>query len=152
MLVEDFNVAIQNAATSLENIARALIHCYGEKPISEPGQEEALGLLSRRFDGKEKQEFERAIHIASQADTTARTAAQPTLVNKADAEQTLSSASEAIDIFRRILTNHFATEVPELDETCPKCGSLKTVAWNSTQHGTTFECASCHHKWTEQHY
>jgi hypothetical protein len=46
IVTTDFKTAIQTAAISVENIARAFIHCYGGKPDDDLGQQEVLKLLS----------------------------------------------------------------------------------------------------------
>jgi len=63
--VRNYEAAVQITSTSVENIARALIHCCGGKPDPGSGQEEALRILSRRFEGEEKNEFEKALDDAA---------------------------------------------------------------------------------------
>jgi HEPN domain-containing protein len=142
-------IAIQTAATSVENIARALIHAYGGKPDDDLGQEEVLELLSRRFEGKEKEEFEKSIHKIAKVDIHTRNSLKATECPADEAREIISLASETALSFKKILIDHFATEIPELNETCPKCHSLdiRTLAFNQQQ--TNFNCLNCQNKWTD---
>jgi len=113
--------AIQAASTSVENIARALIHCYGDKPDDSSGQEEALWMLSRRLEANEKRDFEKAI------DTVARIGynrsaltylskhnVQTQLFDETRARQILDSASKIVSLFKNMLIEHFGEEMPAL--------------------------------------
>jgi hypothetical protein len=53
--------AVQRASASVENISRALIHCFGGKPDLISGQVEALELIVSRFRGEKKMKFKAAI-------------------------------------------------------------------------------------------
>jgi uncharacterized protein (UPF0332 family) len=142
-------IAIQTAATSVENIARALIHGYGGKPDDDLGQEEVLELLSRRFEGKEKEEFEKSIHKIAKIDVHTRNSLNAKECAAEEANEIISLASETTLFFKKILSDHFAAEIPELNETCPKCHSLdiQTLAFNQQQ--ANFNCLNCQNKWTE---
>lgn len=140
---------IQTAATSVENIARALIHCFGGKPDVNRGQEEALRLLRQRFMGKEKEMFEKSLENVACVDAHVRSSTPTSKPSETEAEQTLESASEVTDAFKRILTEHFAEEISELSEACPQCRSLEHDALSFSPHASTFECRNCHHRWTE---
>jgi hypothetical protein len=144
-------IAIQTAATSVENIARALIHAYGGKPDDDLGQEEVLQLLSCRFRGKEKDEFDKSILKIVKIDVRARNSLNATECSADEAREIISLASETALLFKKILIDHFATEIPELNEKCPKCHSLdiQTLAFNQQQ--TNFNCLNCQNKWTEPH-
>lgn len=146
----DFKAAIQTAGTSVENVTRAFIHCCGGKPNTDQGQEEALKLLRGRFEGKEKEELERAADDVARVDVAVRTSSQTPLCSKEDAERALKTAARVADVFKRILTDHFATEIPALEEgKCPKCHSLDVSAQSSNQRAANSECNGCHHKWIE---
>jgi uncharacterized protein (UPF0332 family) len=142
-------IAIQTAATSVENIARALIHAYGGKPDDDLGQEEVLELLSCRFGGKEKEEFETSIHKIAKIDVHTRNSLNATECAADEAREIISLASETALFFKKILIDHFATEIPELNEKCPRCHSfdIQTFAFNQQQ--TTFNCLNCQNRWTE---
>ncbi len=123
----DYRTAIQLALTSVENISRALLHCYGEKPDPGSGQEEALKLLSRRFQGEEKIEFEKAIdtmsHIANNKLSLPYSAKyksalnlQTRLLDETETKKILKSASNVVSLFKRIITQHFTTEIPGLHD------------------------------------
>ena len=119
MRLGDSKAAIQSASTSVENIARALIHCYGGKPDIHIGQEEALRMLSPRFKGYQKIEFEKAIEKVSSICNV--TCSQQTIFfDKKRANQTLEYAIETVGMFKRIIIKNFVTEIPELSEVCPK--------------------------------
>ena len=146
----DFKAAIQTAGTSVENVTRALIHCCGGKPDTDQGQEEALKLLRGRFEGNEKEELEKAADDVARVDVAVRTSSQTPQCSKEDAERALETASRIADLFKRILIDHFATEIPELEEgKCPKCHSLDVSTQISNQRSANSECNSWHHKWAE---
>jgi hypothetical protein len=68
LVLKEHKRAIQSAATSVENITRALIHCYGTTADNQPGQEEILRMLTTRFQGKEK---DQGFNVASASKTDA---------------------------------------------------------------------------------
>jgi hypothetical protein len=149
MMAQKTDEAIQTAATSVENITHAVIHCYGGKPDTDQGQEEALRLLRVRLDGDESEEFEKAIRDVALVDMAARVNKQTPQSSERDAEQLLDTASRITMLFKRHLTDHFATEIPELGDKCPKCQSLDISRWLSNQHTVNVECHTCNHKWNE---
>jgi len=59
---KNYEGATKAASTSVENIARALIHCFGDKPNPTSGQEEPLKIIANRFAGDERTEFKEAIN------------------------------------------------------------------------------------------
>lgn len=144
-----FRQTILAADTSLENMSRALIHCYGGKPETEAGQEEPLKLICGRFEGLEKEEFEKGIHITTEISAYARSILQTAEPNESQTRKMLESATHAVDLFKRVLTEHFATEIAELSEACPKCHSLNIWIGRSNPTHTNCECQICHHKWAE---
>lgn len=118
------------ASTSVENISRALIHCFGGKPSSRSGQAEPLRMLSSRFQEEERREFENTINMVTNIHhnhtvlkylTTNKMENQ--LFSEAEARQILKSASKIVALFTRIMIHHFGSEIPELVEVCPRCGS-----------------------------
>jgi len=123
----DYRTAIDLALTSVENISRALIHCYGEKPDAGSGQEDALRLLSRRFQGEEKIDFEKAIdamsRIAHKKTSFPYRAKSKSVYNlqirsleEIEAKQILKSASNVVSLFKRMITHNFTTEIPRLKD------------------------------------
>lgn len=122
----DYESAVQSAFTSVENIARALIHCFGGKPDPSSGQEEALRMLSRRFVGDEKIEFENAIDIVAKIchnrivlGCLSTHNMRISLFDRSQTKRILESASKIVGLFKQILTHYFSTEIPELNEACP---------------------------------
>ena len=122
-----YRTAVEVAFTGVENISRALIHCYGGKPDPGPGQEEALRLLSQRLQGDEKTAFDKAIDKV--ANITKRKMAFPYRVqyvstnnvqirplDEEETKQILESASNVVELFKQIIINNFSTEIPELQK------------------------------------
>lgn len=154
-----FTIAVDTATTSVENIARALMHCYGEKPDINSGQEEILRMMLCRFHGEEKIELERAVNniakirrdriVLKQLTVESIEAQQSKEVN---AKQALESASAIVDLFKRIIDDYFAAEIPELEEKCPKCHSLDISIWGFSQEVTTCQCNICQHKWMQSNF
>ena len=114
------SVAVPKRAR-IENIARALIHCYGGKPDPSSGQEEALKLLSRRLKGVEKIEFENAPHNVARINqnrivlkSILRHNVQNQLFDETRTRQIVESASKIVRPFTRIIIEHFGEEIPEL--------------------------------------
>jgi uncharacterized protein (UPF0332 family) len=121
--MENYEGAIQTASTSVENIARALIHCFGGKPDPESGQEEALKMLSRMFRGEEKDEFEKAIEAIAYINCNKKILEclpadiRIQLFNEAKmAAEIVKSASKIVNLFKQMNINIFAAEIPELVE------------------------------------
>jgi DNA-directed RNA polymerase subunit M/transcription elongation factor TFIIS len=146
--------AAELAATSVENVSRALLHCYGEKPDQNPGQEEPLKLLARRLRGEEKAQFERAIGEAVQLNRNRIVQAylsekriQAPVLSEERTQQILETATKIVTQFREIIDEHFATEIPELDEKCPKCGALTVGLWTFGPQGSSYQCNTCGHRW-----
>jgi hypothetical protein len=113
--------AILTSSTGVENISRALIHCCGGKPDESPGQEEALRMLSTRFEGDERTRFEWAIrNVECINENTATLGNLSTdqvtnqLSEQAKARQVLELAIETINILREIITEKYANEIPGL--------------------------------------
>ncbi len=114
--VGNYTAAVHAAFTSTENIARALIHCCGGKPDLRPGQEEALRMLTRRFKGEEKEEFEKAIDSIAEFTLDKALWGNPTrcLLNESRAKQTLEAALKTVAMFKRIINTHFGEEIQKL--------------------------------------
>lgn len=153
----DFWAAMQHALTSAENISRALLHCYGEKPEQSSGQEEALKLLAMRLRRKAPADYEKAIQefshlgvsgasMKSQATGRQDISLPPT---KARAKQVIASAAKIVSLFSRIIDEHFATEIPELPGVCPKCHTMDSavVAFNETL--VAYTCPQCRYSWSQ---
>lgn len=152
----DFGAAIEAAMTSVENVSRAVLHCYGEKPELSSGQEEALKLLARRFTGSDKADIQKTIDEFAQLE---HNRAIYSSYSKPDADCTIShvkaktvesivdSASMIVTRFCQIIWEHFATEIPELAEACPKCHTMNVsvMAFNETT--ARYTCNQCRHSW-----
>jgi len=153
----DYRAAVESALTSTENVSRALLHCYGEKPYTGSGQGEALGLLVRRFTGKESAEFEKAVEEISrlnesrvvQGDSTTPKLDHSFMFTRAIARPTLDSASRVVNLFSHIIDENFAAEIPELRETCPKCHSMEVGVMSFNETAVSYTCQRCRHSWIE---
>ena len=146
--------ALEYAATSLENISRALIHCLGGKPDKEGGQEEALRILSSKMQGEKKTELEEAIDSMATVNrdlTTMRESLKSNRrpsVGQAEIRKIIGSVSKAVVLLRQIIVKHFASEIPGLNIACPRCQSLYLLSvWAVGGAGIHHECGLCHHKW-----
>ena len=148
--------AVELAATSVENVSRALLHCYGEKPDQNACQEEPLKLLARRLQGEDKARVERAIGEAVQLYRNkivhgylSEKGIQVPLLSEDKTQKTIETATRIVTQFRQIIGEHFATEIPELGEMCPKCGALAVGLWTFGPQGSSYHCNICGHKWTQ---
>ncbi|MGD0494849.1 MAG: hypothetical protein ABSB28_02260 [Candidatus Bathyarchaeia archaeon] len=65
--------------------------------------------------------MEKATDDVARVDVAVRTSRQTPLCGEEDAERALKTASRIADLFKRILIDHFVTEMPELGEPCLKC-------------------------------
>jgi len=155
LIARDYERAIQAASASVENISRALIHCFGEKPLPGSGQEEVLRMLVKRFKGDERGEFEKAVDAVSHIDQNKMALnylstrnVHNQLFDGIKARQIIESASRIVGLFKHIITERFITELPEL-EVCPKCHSMNIAVWGFTEEGARYNCQNCRHKWTE---
>jgi hypothetical protein len=117
----NFKGSILASSTGVENISRALIHCYGGKPDQSTGQEEALRLLFRRFDGDERVIFEKAIEnveLISLAVAKLRIVSSSVVMSQPSeqegAKQVLEMANKTTYMFIKIIREKFADEIPEL--------------------------------------
>lgn len=155
--LKSYAIASEAAFTSVENIGRAILHCFGEKPDLDSGQEETLGLLLPRFQGEDRLGFEKAIEIVANLSRsrlvieqllTGTLTSETQLFIEEQVKQAIDQALKVFSLFRRIIDDRFATEIPELRETCPKCHLLDISVWSFDQDGTTYECKTCHHTWT----
>lgn len=148
--------AVDAAAASVENISRALLHCYGEKPNPNSDQEEPLKMVAGRLQGEERARFEKAINEAMQVHRNKifgkcilENGIQISPLDEAKTRQTVEGAKEIVIQFRRIIEEHFETEIAELSEKCPKCGALSISLWAFSIQGATYQCNICSHKWTQ---
>jgi hypothetical protein len=148
--------AMEAAIRSTENISRALMHCFGEKPELGSGQEEPLRLLARRFIGTEHSDFLKIIEEISQLSRSrtlnrqlARLNIDGTLnyVKAKLTEQMVESASLIFTKFCRIMEDKFASEIPELREVCPKCRALDVSVMAFSETSAKYTCTQCRHSW-----
>ncbi len=150
--------AMNAAVTSMENMSRALLHCFGEMPEPNSGQDEALRLLARRLSAGEKQEFQKIIDESRKLREKA--AAQNLLrqqqpfprpiPTRSTVTPIILSSTEIIKAIRQIINRHFTSEIPELLADCPKCQSpdVSVLAFDKTT--TVYICSQCMHKWIGQ--
>jgi len=110
--VMNYKGAVEAAATSVENVSRALLHCYGEKPDLNSGQEEPLRLLARRLQGEERAQFEKAIDEAVQLHRNkiveaylSEKSIEAPLLNEVRTQRILETAGKIFAQFKRIWTN-----------------------------------------------
>ena len=160
--IRNYRGTVEAVFTSVENISRALIHCHGGNPNPSGGQEEALKLLSQRLSEDERPEFQAAIERIAQINysktsypyrlhNTSAYNIQIKILDKVETERILESASNVVRLFERIITNHFATEIPELDEICPKCHSTDSTVSCFSNEKVKYQCSRCRHKWVRPH-
>ncbi len=114
----NYLATVQAASTSVENIARALIYCCGGKPESVADQEEALRILSPRFKGTERTEYETAVDnvaLISQnriaQNFLLKHNIQDQLFDEKGTKQLLENASKTVNLFKRIVNEHFGQEL-----------------------------------------
>lgn len=155
----NYKGAAEAAATSVENVSRALLHCYGEKPDLNSGQEEPLRLVARRLQGEERAQFEKAIGEVVQLCRNKMVEAyfsengvQGPFLSEAGTKQVLETAMKIVTHFKQLIDVHFGTEIPELSERCPKCGTLNIGVWAFGPQGATYQCNMCSHKWIQPTY
>ena len=154
--IMNHKVAVEAAVTSVENISRALLHCFAEKPDLDSGQEEPLRLLARRLQGEERAQFEKAVDEAAQlyrnkivqAYLSEKNIEAP-ILDAARTQQILEAAAWVVTQFRQIMDEHFATEIPELRERCPSCRAVSISLWTFNSQEATYHCYVCGHKWIQ---
>jgi DNA-directed RNA polymerase subunit M/transcription elongation factor TFIIS len=154
----DDETAVELAMTSVENVSRALLHCYGDKPDLGSGQVEALTMLDRRFSGQERIQYQQAVQKIAQV-YRSRLAHKELLKPYTDctlnqtraktAESILDTASEVFFHFSRIIRENFAAEIPQLGENCPKCHTLDVSVMCHMDRTTRYACTVCGHSWDE---
>ncbi|MEM2946644.1 MAG: HEPN domain-containing protein [Candidatus Bathyarchaeia archaeon] len=157
--IANYDLAIRDAAIAVENIARALLYCFGEKPEPNPGQQEALKLLIRRLNDDEKSWFQMTVEtidkisqnrIVAKYVSTSKVALQ--VFNESYTKEIVDCASTVITRFKKLIVKRFAHEIPELCEEpleCPKCHSLSTCMLAFDETNAYCECYECKNKWTE---
>ncbi len=148
--IKDCRGAVQYAGTSLENISRALIHCYSGKPDNEQGQEEALRMLLCRLDEQRRLEFEAVVDDYGELITQIKSYVHSQLHGGKEAKKVMDSAKEIQIAFKQMLVDQFSVEIAELTEdTCPKCLSGDVSIWGFGPEKASSECNDCHFKWSE---
>lgn len=159
---QNYHRTVEAVFTSVENISRALMHCYGGNPNPSGGQEEALKLLSQRLSEDERHEFHEAIERIAKINhsktsypyhlhNTSTYNVEIKILDKEETKRILESASNVVRLFEYIITKHFATEIPELDEICPKCHSTDSTVSCFSNEKVKYQCSRCRHKWTTPH-
>jgi HEPN domain-containing protein len=116
-----YEEAIDDAATSVENIARAVLYCYGDKPNLSSGQGEPLQILAARLNGPEKITLEKIIEnvavinhnrIALKRLETRELKAK--LFDSPSARELIERASSVVNALQQIINDRFRLEIPEL--------------------------------------
>jgi len=74
---------------------------------------------------------------------------QVQILNKVGTERIVKATVKIVAQFRRIIDQHFATEIAELSEKCPKCSALTINIWAFEEQATAYRCDICGHKWTQ---
>ncbi|MEM4704490.1 MAG: hypothetical protein QXJ02_05410, partial [Candidatus Bathyarchaeia archaeon] len=153
----NYDLAVEFAATSTENMSRALLYCYGEKPELRSGQEEALRLLARRrFREAESKSFQMTIeeyykvyknNLVSKY-LKARKLSATFIFTPNRTALIVQAASNVVTGFDRIICENFETEIPELGERCPKCFSMATGVLGFDKTIVNYVCYSCGNSWT----
>jgi hypothetical protein len=146
--IANFYLATQSAATAAENISRALIHCYGEKPEIDQGQIEPLQLLSPRLEETERKDLEEAIVEVTYVHVNSKNLREEAEFNSGEVLKIVESASKAVNVLKGIIVRHFAAEIPELSIACPKCQSLDLSDFSEIDGYTKHKCMNCYHEWT----
>ncbi|MEM3731883.1 MAG: hypothetical protein QXE74_08990 [Candidatus Bathyarchaeia archaeon] len=156
LATQNYRGAVNAAITSVENISRALLHGFGEKPDPSLGQEEPLMMVARRLRGEERARFERMVKEAAKICRNKISEELPLehdtstlLLAEGKARRIVTAATNVVNEFKRIIQEHFGTEIAELSEKCPKCQSLTISVWAFNQHGTNYQCEICGHKWIQ---
>jgi HEPN domain-containing protein len=143
LTAKDYPAAAKAASTAVENISRALIHCYGDKPDFEPCQEEPLKILSLKIGGADKEKLEKAIkEVAS-----IRSQIANQQITDATAQPIVQSASKVAELFKQMIREKFTAEIPELKDACPKCVALDVSTWYFNRDIAVQQCNICHYKW-----
>ncbi len=120
-LINNCAGTIRLASASVENISRALIHCYGGKPDVHSGQIEALRLLLQRFTLEEKIQIEEIIgnmDLVYRYKKALKKATKNNFticsVKKEYAKQVLELSTNIVKYFRSMLIDKFGDEIPLL--------------------------------------
>jgi uncharacterized protein (UPF0332 family) len=121
---KDYAESMRNAAVAVENVTRALLHCYGEKPNSSSGQGEALRILATRFDELRKPEFseivDEVIRINMNREVLRnlpKSEIRKDIFDHNHALQTIGAAKTVISAIKAIIVNEFKNEIPEIQLT-----------------------------------
>ncbi len=113
--------SVSKAAASVENIARALLYCYGDKPDLKSGQTEALQILAARLNDSEKSIFQEAIknvtvinHNSIALKQLASKKLRAKLFDQPNTRKLVERADSVVSIFQRIIDTRFRLEISEL--------------------------------------
>ena len=152
---KNYKDSIRAVSAGMENIARALIHCFGGKPNVDTGQQEPLRMLVSRLNEEEKSEFKQAIDVVVYIDNNRRAVSlhstnklQNQPIDEQKNKEILKSALKVNQLFKKIIMNHFLAEIPELSELCSKCGSMNISIWGFTEQSANYQCNNCRNTWT----
>jgi hypothetical protein len=119
--LHSYEEAIEEATTSVENIARALLYCYGDKPSPEAGQEEPLKMLAARLTGPDRIVIESAIDsismICRKRNGLKKANSSAFTVEFFDSENTrqlVDLARSVVNTIQQVMNNRFRLEIPDL--------------------------------------
>ena len=119
--LHSYEEAIAEADTSVENIARALLYCYGDKPNPEAGQEEPLKMLAARLKGPDRIVIESAIDSISviyRKRIDLKKLESPAITMKffdgENTRQLVDLARSVVNALQQVMDNRFRLEIPEL--------------------------------------
>jgi uncharacterized protein (UPF0332 family) len=118
---DDHAESVRTAAIAVENVARALLHCYGEKPNPYSGQGEALRILATRFSELRRPEFgeivDEVIRINVNREVLRnlpKNEVRKDIFDRTHASQTIGAAKIVISAIKKRIVNEFKDEIPEM--------------------------------------
>jgi len=141
--------ANQYAATAVENMSRALIHCFGEKPDETQDQTDPLRLISSRLDENERKELEETFLEIKLVNIVIEDLHEKAESTPREMVKAVESAVKACRTLKKIIVAHFAAEIPEITVACPKCNSLEIFVSLDKPGYTNNKCLNCFHEWSE---
>jgi HEPN domain-containing protein len=123
----DYAESVRTVAIAVENVARAFLHCYGEKPNPFSGQGEALRVLATRFDKLRRPEFgeivDEVIRINVNREVLRnlpKSEVRKGVFDHTHASQTIETAKTVILAIKERIVHEFMDEIPEIQLTVQK--------------------------------
>jgi hypothetical protein len=154
-------VAVDAALRSVENVSRALLYCFGEKPETCTGQEEPLRLLAHRFKGTLSINFQKTVEETIRLHQNraryvelgrANTEGQFNYARAKLGEEIIECAASIFAKLRQTMDESVADEIPELREACPNCRGLDLSMMTFNEIEVKYTCKLCRHTWNEPRY